>query len=59
MPTPAAERKMVATSVRIPIRPSVRMSPISRVPSTMAERISGTTTMKMILKKIRPAGWIT
>jgi hypothetical protein len=59
MPTPAAERKSVASKVRMPTRPSVRMSPISRVPSTIAERINGTTTMKMILKKIRPAGWIT
>jgi len=61
--TPSATTTPVVVSSSVnntdfnPTRPSLRTSPISETPSTIAEKISGITIMKMIRINNFPTGW--
>ena len=58
MPTLMLANTTVTSRQRPPALPSFLMSPISATPSTIAEKISGMTTMKMMRRNTLPTGCV-
>ena len=59
MPTLIVANTTVTSRQRPPALPSFLMSPISATPSTIAAKISGMTTMKMMRRNTLPIGCVT
>ena len=59
IPTLMVAKTSVTSRQRPPARPSLPRSPISATPSTIAETMSGMTTMKMRRRNRLPSGWAT